>query len=141
MRLVCLLGAICCVVAVGCGRPPRVVDVEGTITLAGGAWPKEGMLVFEPTESGGDRTLPRVPGLAMFTTDGRFSANTSDGSKGLRPGRYVIRVECWSREPSMYEPTGESLVPAKYRQASTSGLTAEVPQDARNVTLLFDVRP
>ncbi len=131
--------AVCCVALAACGRQSPTVPAHGVITLAGGPWPAEGVLVFEPAPAPASDGAPRLPGTAAFDTEGRFSAKTSAGDEGLFPGRYVIRVECWASEPTMYEPEGKSHVPLKYRNSATSGLEAVVPPGARTVALKFDV--
>ena len=117
----CLLLAACCLLVAGCGGPTlETVPVTGRITYGGGDWPKPGTIDFTPVKAAEGRKLH--PGYGKFDTNGSFTVKTAD-KKGLVPGTYAVRVECYEVEPSMDKPGQEkSYVPDKYRNPKTSGL-------------------
>jgi hypothetical protein len=117
---------------VGCNSGgPDLSDVAGTITYGGGPWPKPGTITF----TGGPR-----PASAEFDTQGRFKVKAFEGKPGLMPGTYKIAVDCWEVPPSMDNPGAEkSYVPAKYRNAATSGFEITVEAGKPLSDVKFDV--
>jgi hypothetical protein len=100
----------------GCGRNlPELVPVSGRVLFAGIPPHTPGVVHFLPLQAEGN--LPLRPGAGRFDTDGRFTVESFNGAKGLIPGRYRVRIECFSREPSAtpgdYEKA--SYVPADYQ--------------------------
>jgi hypothetical protein len=61
--------------------------------------------------------------------DGSFRVITQPDRDGLVPGTYRASLEIWEVPPTMGGPPPKSLVPPKYRNASTSGLELTVPSD------------
>ncbi len=123
----------------GCGpQRPETVAVRGRVLFDGQPPPKEGMVYFAPLEPA--EGFPRRPGRAEFDAQGHFRATTFDGTDGLIPGHYRIGVDCWETLPQAEGPPAVSLVPAAYREPSTSGLELVVEPGARSMTVEFDLR-
>lgn len=118
---------------VGCGDSgPATVLVTGTVTQDGE--PVEGALVvFTPSAPGETSQL-----AAQAETDatGTFTLSTyvsgDDYKSGIQPGAYVVTViklevvQDMKRQP-------RHLLPKKYSQPATSGLTATVKEQGENV--------
>ena len=123
----------------GCGRSgPKVVPVEGKITLAGGEWPNKGSLYFTPVEAAAG--FPMRPGTGEFGLDGKFTVTSFRRGDGLIPGRYRVGIECWASPSVMGSKTpAESAVPREYRSPETSGLEVEIKPDQRRATVEWDV--
>jgi len=118
----------------GCGGSDReLVDVQGRVTYQGK--PMAGALLgFTPTEVG--MGASQRPATAVTGEDGVYRLKAYRGEFGMPPGRYRVSVLCY--EGSMAEPeTVRYLIPKKYSNADTSGLTADVPQE-RTGTLELD---
>lgn len=116
----------------GCGSgEPGLVPVRGKITLDGGPFPKEGLINFTGGGSA-DVNAPSRPGSAKFGPDGVFSAMSFEPGDGLFPGTYKLAVECQDAPPTIANDGrmlgGKSLIPAKFQNAETSGLTMTVPE-------------
>jgi hypothetical protein len=122
----------------GCsgGAGFRVEAVEGTVTLDG--VPIEGAtLTFVPTDSGTGKSA-----YARTNTNGFFQLTAIQGGQsgaGTMIGNYLVAVskEIPSREPTDKELNDQErgislqipmipIIPIKYNNAQTSGLTAEV---------------
>jgi hypothetical protein len=134
----CLLLAAGCLLAFGCGGSTLdTVSVSGRITYGGGDWPKPGTIDFTPVKAASGQTLH--PGYGKFGTDGRYTV-TSSTSKGLVPGTYGVRIECYEVEPSMDKPGQEkSYVPDKYRNPKTSGLQLVIAPGDRSKEFNQDI--
>lgn len=121
-------------------RPRSVVPVliEGKVTLNGGAWPRAGILTFEPVDPGGKL------GVALFETDGSFNLISEDLKEGLYPGRYRIGVSCWAVEPTVDASGrlqgGENCVPEPYRLPKTSSLNLTVRPGFSPTKILLDLK-
>jgi hypothetical protein len=102
-----------------------LVPVEGRVTLAGGNWPRKGLIYFTPAEPAPG--YPRRGGMADFDLDGTFSAETFEPGDGLIPGRYVVNLECWEVPPTMGGPPAKSCIPQLYQHGTTSGFEVTVP--------------
>jgi hypothetical protein len=113
----------------GCGsNGPRMVPVQGEVTLAGGDWPKSGMVAFTPLKPA--EGFPAKPGVGRFDTDGSFEVQTGE-SQGLYPGEYGIYVVCWEREPDPHigGNPGKSCLPDKFSNPNSSGLLLTIKPD------------
>ena len=126
---------------VGCGSSdrPLTVPVEGTVTLAGKAWPAEGRLYFLPTKPAEGFKLK--PGVGRFDKNGKFVAGSFEDADGLVPGTYGIRVECWKVPPTVDGPPAVSHVDPRYFKPASSGLTLEVPPDGGPIEVSWDITP
>lgn len=135
-----LLTGVCAALLLGgCGGSggPELVPVQGKITFGGGAWPKEGTLLFSPVEAAPG--LPKRPGTAHFGVNGKFRAGSFKEADGLIPGHYKISAVCWEVAPVLDGPPAKSYVPAKYQSAATSGLEVTVNVGTPQTGLIFDV--
>jgi hypothetical protein len=99
-----LLTALLLPLLAGCGPSrPETVPVTGKITYGGGPWPTKGTIYFVTKQAA--KGFPGRPGQADFSPDGSFSVESFEGTPGLMPGTYAIRVECWEVAPSMESST------------------------------------
>lgn len=113
----------CLVCAAGCGRRPTLVPVSGRVTLDG-----------KPLEFGSVMIQPTAGPAARGTIrpDGGFTVGTFAPGDGAIVGPATVRVACYEQQrPGAPPPQGElalgkSLIPEKYAQFETSGLTATV---------------
>lgn len=140
------------VLVIGCGKSgdpsrPKTVPVSGTVTLKG--QPVAGaQLVFQPDGSN--------PGATGATdADGKYTLMTFQSGDGAVPGQYKVSITknesvASGSGPSIDPKTGgmtsdyvpptpgakpaeaKNLLPPKYAQASTSGLTATVKESGGN---------
>jgi len=145
-RLANLISAVTCLLLMattvffeGCGSNTyKPVPVEGKVTFGGGAWPKPGILYFNPMES--PQGVPKRPATGRFDTDGNLTVSTFEEGDGLLPGSYKIGVECWLNPPEMGSMVpARSAVSAKYQSAASSGLELIVNPDERLVEIQLDV--
>lgn len=97
----------------GCSRPPvSLVEVTGRVTFADGLPPAPCRVFFAPVF--GAETRDMRPGTADCDSNRNFSAVTFNVHRGLRPGRYEVRVACWKVPPSAANPFGVSHLPADW---------------------------
>lgn len=122
VTLVLLLGT-CLAGSGGCGRRPPLAPVSGRVTLDG-----------KPLEFGSVMIQPSAGPAARGTIrpDGGFTVGTFAPGDGAIVGPATVRVACYEQQrpgtPAQPgEPTlGKSLIPEKYTQFETSGITATV---------------
>ena len=121
---VCLLTML-----VGCDRGPARVLVSGKVLLDGKPL-TFGSVMFQP---------PGGQPLADIQADGSFVMDTPGAGPGSVVGPNQIRVTCYSnQDPSVVvdpnrEPgAGKSLIPEKYNDFNTSGLTIDIPSTGRS---------
>lgn len=119
-----LLGIL--LLAGGCGPrlPAGMIAVTGTVTIGGKPVPK-GAVHFIPEDQ--SKTA------AVRISNGHFTTS-------VWPLSYRLAISSNARPSSIDETTGQeipavSLVPEKYRSATTSGLTATIDADHRTVTI------
>jgi len=120
-QTICSVLVVLAVVVAGCGGND-FVSVTGTVTYDGKAL-DTGMVTFAP--AGGEGSI----GYGSIQSDGSYEVKTGT-SGGLPPGEYKVTVAADGPMPDPTpenpEPIPESLIPMKYRSASTSGLTYTV---------------
>lgn len=141
-----LLGG--CSTWIGCGGQQGVdgvVPVSGDVRYQGS--PVEGaMVIFAPEGEGRASS-------GMTDANGRFALTTLRANDGVLPGKYRVTVaktetagEMTEEESQLYfaqhgnapQVTTKELLPAKYKNADTSGLVAEIPS-AGSSDLVFEL--
>lgn len=113
------------IVAGGCKRNPRVVPVNGKVLYNGKPLPY-GAVMFQP-----DKGQPAVGDL---TADGSFTLSSYGPNDGAVPGKHSVSVSCYEGHRPGKAGGGDSLgrllIPLKYTRFGSSGLTAEVKDNA-----------
>lgn len=117
------------VFAAGCGGNDGQgrLPVSGTVTLAGLPL-SEGSVVFVGEDGGS-------AGVGMVT-EGEFALSEAGNSDGIQPGTYPVVINAWVVAPGSVDENGDiinegkSMIPVKYNDAKTSGLTATVSADS-----------
>ncbi len=111
---------------------PKTVAASGTVIYRNQPL-ADAIIVCFPTASG-DKA---VAASAYSGTDGSFSLQAYPPDKGAVPGNYQVTIQKSEEAPAA--PTGpnahdappppkpRSLIPAKYGQIETSGLTLTIP--------------
>lgn len=130
LRLALLLVAL-----TGCtNSAPQVVEVHGTVTYRGAPL-KSGNIFFQPKDA---KVSPARPVSASIAPDGTYSLRAFPGRDGVLPGEYLVAVD--SHTDTFREADTVYLVPKRYVKAQTSGLTANVPADAKEpVAINFEL--
>ncbi len=126
-----LLAVVSLAAIAGCGSGrPNTVSVEGTVTLGGK--PVDGAAVMLIPDGQGK------PASGQTDHEGKFLLKTFEAGDGAMPGKYKVTVSLVKVSgvkadadglSGEVEPGGikkEYLVPEKYGDPKTSGLTAEV---------------
>ncbi len=100
----------------------NLVPVSGSVSLEN-----------EPLESGTVFFLPEEPAGQPATgqiNNGKFTMLTTVDAQGVVAGKYAVRIESRDTpEPSpkdLYPKPGPSLIPEKFTDPKTSGLTVDV---------------
>ena len=110
----------------GCGGSssnlPPLAPVSGKVTLDGNPLPR-GTVTFIPDESKGTKGPTAV---GQIGPDGRFTLQTAQ-QPGAVLGHHKVRVRARQEAKTPQEEGKEpSLIPLKYENENTSGLTFEV---------------
>ncbi len=116
----------------GCGgaKPgPEIATVKGTVTLDGTPV-DHGMVYFYPDSSQGT-TGPTSN--AVIDAQGNYTIVSAGDRQGAVIGFHKIRVEIRKPPESERDTEPALLIPAKYNNPSTSGLTAEVKSGIENI--------
>jgi hypothetical protein len=136
--LICRMFLVLIVASVaGCGEK-NWATVNGTVTV-NGAPIGPGTIMFEPTGSADPRARS---GIGNFKEDGKYSIRSAGGRDGVPAGQYTVLIDGKPAESSGDEHVDASSVtriPAKYLNATTSGLTATL--EAGENTVDFDLKP
>jgi len=131
--------AVCCLVICGCGSEQiETAEVSGVVTLDGKPL-EQGTVTFTPSAGRG--------ATGQIATDGRFTLSTYDNGDGAIVGTHKIAVICSeeiagrqsnseSLDAGLMPAPQRSLIPAKYTNDSTSGLTFEVKAGQENEAVL-----
>ncbi|QDV70001.1 hypothetical protein Poly24_37200 [Rosistilla carotiformis] len=136
---VCVV-ATCCFALVGCGPSghPGLIPVSGKVTIDGEPL-QTGTVEFIPDTSKG--TTGQVA-FGQIGADGTFQLRTFEPNDGVKPGSYKVGVQAMEVVPFDPEapepPSDKSLIPTRYADAITSGLTAEVKPES-NDPLQFEL--
>lgn len=135
--MICSLLAVAIMVVVGCGAPdtsdrPATTAAGGTVTYNGA--PVEGASVTFVAEKGGKGAVGKTDAA------GKFTLMTFEPGDGAVAGKYGVMVMKRTEQPeeevedpqAPAAPPVEDLLPKKYGNATTSGLTAEVTEAGKN---------
>lgn len=125
----------------GCGGPPAVAEVDGTVTLGGR--PIAGAEVFfYPVVDGGDA----LPTAAAVTDDsGRYVLTCATGQPGAVVGKHRVAVS-YPPPPRGDDPAPPPRrpavdIPVQFTVLSTSPLVVEVqPGGRQTIDLKLDAR-
>jgi hypothetical protein len=122
----------------GCGGDdfnPEYRQVTGTVTLDGAPLTR-GTVSLMP-EKGTNTTSGEID------ASGKFQLSTHKLGDGAAPGKYRAGITAWEVAPDMLDDgtpvEGKSLIPEKYMNPQTSGLTAEIT-DEPTQTIEFRLR-
>ncbi|MDB5338353.1 MAG: hypothetical protein JWN70_3972 [Planctomycetaceae bacterium] len=100
----------------------NLVPVSGVVSLEGEPL-ESGTVFFIPEEMTGQPASGQI-------NEGKFTMLTTVDSRGVVAGKYSVRIESRiTPDPSptdFYPKPGPSLIPEKYTDAKTSGLTVDV---------------
>jgi hypothetical protein len=140
VRLALLLVSIA---LVGCDAGPKLVKAGGTVKYKAKPIPGADIILMSETGSS--------PSLARTDDQGRFSV-TTDGKPGAPVGDYRVAItaarnkrevspgEALSMTSEQIAANREDLVPIKYNNFESSGLTAKVGEDAAKNEFSFDLK-
>jgi len=139
-----------CVIAVaalalsGCSgvKTPPLGQVGGVVTLDGQPLTK-GQVQFVPDSSKGTKGRMAV---GLIGTDGRFALTAFKPGDGALVGFHKVVIICEEDvpafDPKVAPPPPKSLIPVRYTDVKTSGLTAEVKSAGKNdFTFALESRP
>lgn len=148
-RVVVTAAGALCLFAAGCGDQGRnTVPVSGTITWNGeplSCGPQSPGSVTFQTSSGGAGRLA----VGSIDDSGEYQLTTFEPGDGIAPGEYQVRVNVMrilvAPDPtpgvSVAKAVGkrERVLPDKYYNVQTSGLTATIKEADRARTIDFDL--
>jgi hypothetical protein len=118
--------------AAGCGERVKLGRVSGRVTYKGQAVPT-GAVTFLPDPGG-------PPATAAIGPDGTYTLVTPDVGDGAVVGRHAVMITALQAAPAReaHDPLPPPIIPVRYGNTSTSGLTADV-KDGEN-TIDFDLK-
>jgi len=130
-----LATAAAAMVLVGCGGSEfQLAPVKGKVTYNG-----------KPLEFGAVIFIPEKgpAAIGQIQSDGTFVLQTGTHGgrmqRGAVVGKHKVEIRCMDTQRPGYKPSaghempiGKSLIPTKYNQADSSGLTAEVTPQGPN---------
>jgi len=129
-RLLVLAGlvALPAGLAVGCAKEERpTVEVKGKVTV--GSKPvTTGVIILAPDVGKGNKVQHEARGT--IDDQGNFTALTDGNTKGVEPGWYKVGVVSTKKDPKNEYAVPVSLIPEKYQNPQTSGLSMEVKENA-----------
>jgi len=117
--------------AAGCGGGPKLpprAPVEGTVTLDGKPLPR-GTVQFVPDQ---DKRTKGPPAVAQIDADGNYRLSTA-GVEGAVIGWHRVAVVAQENVDLNQTSYAPSLVPEKYNDPSSSGLSYEVKAGEHNL--------
>jgi hypothetical protein len=118
----------------GCNPGVKLVPVSGRVLLDG-----------RPLGSGSVMLQPKVGPAArsQIGADGTFELGTYNPRDGVRPGPAAVRVTSVAAvqvAPDQEQPAGKSLIPLRYADFATSGITVEVVDGMQPVEIELSSR-
>ena len=136
--------AVAVLAIAGCSgvKTPPVGQVGGVVTLDGQPLTK-GQVQFVPDSSKGTKGRMAV---GLIGADGRFQLTAFKPGDGALVGFHKVVIICEEDmpafDPKSPPPPPKSLIPVRYTNANTSGLTAEVKSAGKNdFTFALESRP
>lgn len=116
---------------VGCGgsERPSTIPISGRVTINGQPPGENGRLHFQPIQVAAG--YAKRPAGGSFTAEGTYRVMSWEPDDGLVPGHYTVSL--------MPSDPANTKIPAKYREAATSGLEVDVPIDESQVEYNIDV--
>jgi hypothetical protein len=135
--------ALAALISAGCDSKPQLVPAGGTVTYQQKPVP-EADVIFVP-DAGGAPVIGRTDGQGRFTL-------TTDGQPGAFPGSYQIGItavrqlrkvsdaEAASMTTEQIYANHEWVIPKKYNNLISSGLTATVTEDPAKNQFTFDLK-
>ena len=134
---------ILCLIAVGCDSGPKLVPASGTVTLKDKPIPGADV-IFVPDAGGG-------PVIGRTDEEGKFSL-TTDGKPGAYAGSYKVALtavrqirqvsedEAVTMSNEQIAANHESLIPNKFNNTISSGLTATVSENPDDNQFNFQLK-
>lgn len=113
----------------GCGPRATLVPVRGRVVVDGKPL-ANGSVMFQPTVG------PAARG--QIGADGGFELGTYRDGDGVRPGQATVRVTSVVQvdvAPDQERPPGKSIIPLRYADFGTSGITVDVAAGMQPVTI------
>lgn len=95
---------VAAVALAGCGDSEKLYDVSGTITFEGKPIPK-GLIFFDP-----EKGTPGTQGFANIE-QGKYDTSNPGAGKGIRGGKYSVRISGFDGVPAAEAPFGKFLFP------------------------------
>ncbi len=137
------LGVIISLVAAGCDSGPKLVPASGTVTLKNKPIPAADV-IFVP-EAGGAPVIGRTDEQGQFslTTDGKLGAYAGAYKVALtavRQKREVDEAEAVTMTNAQIAANHESLIPIKFNNTISSGLTATVSDNPAENEFTFQLK-
>jgi hypothetical protein len=126
------MAALLMALVAGCSKPDEYAAVRGQVFYNDKPL-DQGVVMFQPAAG--------PPARGTIQSDGTFELETVDRGAGARIGTNRVRIS--ARElPKNYDTEiglGETLIPLRYNDIATSGLTAEVKGDS-NEPFVFHLK-
>jgi hypothetical protein len=123
-----LLSAALLTVICSCSSNKRVYPVSGKVLFEGK--PAAGaILKFYAVDPADKKDEPALVPQAIANEDGAFRLTTYRSEDGAPAGKYTVSI-FWSKPAKGGDDYGKPLIPARYLNAETSGLTAVVEERA-----------
>lgn len=121
MKRLMLITSSLAVVLAGCGTPVAGPEVKGKVVLEDGKPLTTGTVIFHPEDTA--QVTARGPlddaGVFQLLPDG-------GGMKGIKTGKYKVSILGTKKNPKDEYALPVWVIPEKYGDPKTSGLTAEV---------------
>jgi hypothetical protein len=127
--------ALSIIILSGCSKPgPQLIEVRGKVTYQGKPV-TQGSISFSPKSSAIGGLRPAQGGIK---SDGSFEMQSLPGKKGVQPGEYLVAINSYTG--SFIEGDVVYIVPKRFSEASSSGLTVTLPKEENSVEKNFDLK-
>lgn len=122
----------------GCGSSgPEMARVYGKVTYQGQPVPK-GTISFVPVDA-----VNGNPATGVLQSDGSYTLQTVEPGDGARLGEYRVAISTITEDqildyiPKTPPPKPKPLIPEKYSDPATSGLTATVKSGTNDIPFVL----